>query len=144
MSHAQLRREVEFKITLDISDTVLKTRKRISMNSADPWYHFRYELAKGFNVHPEGLNAQYRLSLEKETAFPFGLNSPEDLQILIDHLRPLSVPSVTKKGRSSIRKPPLIVNVFNIDPNAPNVGSKSSNSTKAGKVRNYRLCWFPC
>jgi hypothetical protein len=118
----------------------MKTRKHISTNSTKPWYHLRYELAKGFNVHPEALNAQYRLSSEKGTAFPFGLNSPEDLQILIDHLRPLSIPSLTKKGRSSTRKQPPIVNVFNIDPNTPDVGS---NATKAGKVRNYRFCWFP-
>jgi hypothetical protein len=33
--------------------------------------------------------------------------------------------------------PPPTVIVFNNDPNVPNTGS---NSTKAGKVQNYRLC----
>jgi hypothetical protein len=122
---------VEFKITFDISDNVMKTRKCISMESTAPWYHLCYELAKNFNVHPDGLQAQYCLSSEKESAFPFGLNNEKDLQTLIDQLRPLSVPKSTKKGRSSAGKPPPVVNVFNNDPNVPNTGS---NSTKAGKV----------
>jgi hypothetical protein len=120
----------EFKITFDISDSVIKTRKRISVESTVSWYRLRNELAKGFNVHPDALRAQYRLSSEKESAFPFGLNNADDLQVLIDHLRPLSVPTVKKKARS---KQPPIVNVFNSDSNAPITGS---NPTKGGKVCN--------
>lgn len=108
----------------------MKTRKRTSMESTAPWYRVRDELAKGFNVHPDSLRAQYRLSSEKESAFPFGLNDENDFQILIDHLRPLSIP---KKGRSSARKLPPIVNVFNNDTNML-PASTGSNSAKAGKV----------
>lgn len=109
----------------------MKTRKRISVDSNITWYHLRDELAKGFNVHPDSLRAQYRLSSEKESAFPFGLNDTNDLQILIDHLRPLSIP---KKGRSSARrKPPPIVNIFNNNSDTLPVNT-GPNSKAGGKV----------
>lgn len=82
-------------------------------------------------MHPDALNAQYRLSLEKESTFPFGLNNPRDLQGLIDHFCPLSIRTKTKTGHSSACKPLPTVNIFNIVSNIPDAGS---NPTRAGKV----------
>ncbi|KAH9957750.1 hypothetical protein BJV74DRAFT_800058 [Russula compacta] len=51
----------------------------------------------------------------------------DDLQILINHLHPLSIPMAKKKARSKLSP---IVNIFNSDLNMLNAGS---NSAKTGK-----------
>jgi hypothetical protein len=110
----------------------MKTRKRIILDSTISFLGLRDELGKALNVYPDRLNAQYRLSSEKESAYPLGLNEISDFQGLITSLRPLSVPTKTKTGRSSTRKPPPIVNVFHSVSSAPNA---ESIPTKAGRVR---------
>ena len=101
-------------MNIHIDDTARSSRRVVVIQSTTAWPDFHQKMAEAFNIFPDSLQVQYRLSTDARSALFIDLASQIDLDHLIQNLRPLVVPALLANGQRSKRpKRPVAVEIRN-------------------------------
>ena len=120
-------------MTIHIDDIARSSRRVEVIQSTIAWPDFHQKMAEAFNVFPDSLQVQYRLSTDARSALFINLASQIDLDYLIQNLRPLVVPAILASGQRSKRpKRPVAVEIRNkqADASSTAAGGKVCNSSE--------------
>jgi len=109
----------------------------LTIKSSDDWLELHNKLAEAFNVYPNSLYAQYRLSTDAKGTLPLDLNSENHFGTLVKLLRPLVVPPLLANGRRLTRPMKAVtVQVFNRNSGGVESG-QGGGKQSSGKVSTY-------